>query len=154
MFYLNEYTWIFGEEDLDQIGMPDFVEVCFQSSLWVGKTHLQHGCDHAAGRDVVSGKNQAAAREFLYGSKCVLEVFGIGHGGSLISNLVEGLCKSRSSQLEWIEREIDIIEVSTLDVSQYWRDNPADVLYLRSCRDDDRARREDFVVSVFLSHGK
>ena len=154
LLHLYQDTRILGEENLDDVLFCQRIEIDFQTTLYVGEAHLQHGCDHTTCRNVVTCQNQALFDSLLQRIESRFEIVRILHGRNLVTQLVQRLCKGRSAQLHGVEREVDIINVRILFVSQYRRDDLLHVTYLRTCRDDYSTRCNDLVVTILLGHGE
>ena len=83
--YLDNHARILGKQCLHHVFAIHVVEVDAHTAIFVSETHLQQRGNHTACRDVVSSHNPTASDEFLNGIETLCEVFGILHGGNIIS---------------------------------------------------------------------
>ena len=152
LLYLDEDARVFAEENLHQILFGYFVERYFQTALGIGKVHFEQRGNHTAGRDVVTGQNQLFLHQLLYGVEGGGKILTVLYRGNLFTYLVERLGKGRTAQLQPVEREVDVVDGAVDAGTQHGRNHFADVRHFGPGRDDDRARRIDLVVAIFLSH--
>ena len=87
--YLDNYTRIFGEQNLHDVIALNLVEVDFHTAFCIGKAHFQKGSNQTTGRNIVSGQNQAFVHQFLNSQECIAEVFRILYSRHVIAHLVE-----------------------------------------------------------------
>ena len=101
----------------------------------------------------MSGKDESLLDRILYGVESVTEVFRIFHGRNLVTQLVQSLSESGTTQLQGIEREIYIINGCILVLSYYRRDDFLDIANLGTGGDNHRTRGDHLIVTVLLRHG-
>ena len=154
VLHLYDDTRIFGEQDLDDVLFRQLVEVHIQTAFHICKTHFEQCRYHTSGRNIVSGQDQALFDRILYGVERILEIFRVLYGRHFVAELVQYLCESGTTQLHRVEREVYIIKVRILFVSQYRRNNLADVAYFGAGGDNNRTRSNHLVVAILLRHGQ
>ena len=102
----------------------------------------------------MSGENQTFFDGILYSVECVGKIFAVFYRWDFIAQFVQNLCKSGTAQLHCVEREVYIIYVRIFFVSQYRRNDLADVADFRTGGNNHRTRSNHFVVAIFLRHGQ
>ena len=153
--HLDDDTRVFGKEYLDEVVFLNLVEADFHTSLHVREAHLEQGGDETAGRDVVSGQDEALVHQLLNGQEGVAEVFGVLHGRHVVAHLAQRLGEGRTAQLQVVEAEVDVVERRLVVVHQHGRNHLLHVAHLAAGRYDDRTRSDDLAtVGVFLRHGE
>jgi len=103
MFHLNENAGIFGKKYFDEIGMMNLVQTGLQSTFGIGEAHLEHGCNHSSGRNIVSRKYQPSVDKLLNGIESVFEIFRISNRGCFVADFVQCLSESRTAKTECVE---------------------------------------------------
>ena len=83
--HLDDYAGVLREEYLHQVIGLHLVEMYVETTLGIGKGHLQQCGDETACRDVVSCQDEAFVDECLHCVECVTEVFCILHRGYLVA---------------------------------------------------------------------
>ena len=85
---LNYHTWILCEECLHDVAiLADVVEIDVQTTLLVGKAHLEQGGNETTGRDIMTSHNPAFLDELLDSHKGISKVFGILHRRHIVAYL-------------------------------------------------------------------
>ena len=107
---LDDNSWVLGEEELDKVGLWDSVEIDLESTLLVGKAHLQQCGDKSTSRDIVSSDKGSTLQELLHRSEGLAEVFGLPDVGCLVSHLSEYLGKGRPAEGEWSKAKVNMVE--------------------------------------------
>ena len=103
----------------------------------------------------MSCQDQSLVHQFLYGKESIAEVFGILYAGYVVANFTQRLCKSGTSEFQFVEAEIDMIECCLFVVHQYRRYDFLHVGYFAAGRYDHCSRRNHFLaVRIFLCHGQ
>ena len=131
--------------------MLELVDRDFKTAFRVGEAHFEQTGDQTAGRDVVSGEDEALVDEFLNGVEGIAEIFGVLHRWHVGAHEAAALCEGRTGETEVVEGEVDVIERCVLVVDNDRRHHLADVAHLTAGADDDRSRRDDLLaVGVLL----
>ena len=132
VFYLNQDTRIFSEENLDDVFFLNLVQVYFQTTFHIGKAHFQQGGNHTTGGNIMPSQNQSLLDSILNGIERLTKIVGILHRRNLIAQTVQGLSKGRTTQLQRIEREVYIINVRIAFMRQDRRNNLPDIAHFRT----------------------
>ena len=101
----------------------------------------------------MSCQNQSFVHQFLYGKESIAEVFGILYARYVVAYFTQRLCKSGTSEFQFVEAEIDVIKSGLFVVHQYRRYNFLYVGYFTAGRNNHCSRRNHFLaVRIFLCH--
>ena len=114
----NHDTGILGEKRLHDIrlhalrgiGGEQIVQVDVQTTLRVGKAHLQQRRYQTTGRDVVTSHHPSFLDKFLYRHEGIGKIFGILHRRHITAHLAQTLCKGGTAQPLLVEREVDMVQ--------------------------------------------
>ena len=121
-----------------------------QTTLLVGKAHLQQSGNQTTSRDVVTSHHPAFLDEFLYSHKGIGKVFGILDGRHITAHLAQTLCEGGATQPLLVEREVDMVQRTAFVVLDNRAYHLADVAHLTTGTDDNRSRRDNFLAIRIL----
>ena len=125
LIHLDDDAGILSKQVAHHVVAFEATQVDAQSARGVGETHFQKRGDESAGRNVVSGKDPAAADHFLHSVECIAEILCVeGHLlvgisiGHVVAQSAKALGKGRSAKLGFLEREVDVVDIGALVVDQ------------------------------------
>ena len=93
---------IFGKQNLDEVAFREIVGADFDTTLSVGKRHLEERGNKTSGRDVVSGKEHRFCYECLDCIECTCEIVGRLNSGRSCAKGTKRLGKSRATEVHGI----------------------------------------------------
>ena len=125
--YLDDNTWVLGEESLDDVGICDVVEVDLHTTLYIGECHLEESCNQTTGTDIVTSHYPTAVDEFLYGVEAVNEVLWVLDGRNIAAHLAQALSEGRTTETLLVEAEVDVVEARVLVVNENWANHLLDI---------------------------
>ena len=150
---LDNDTRIFSKQNLNDILFFHLVEADFHTAFYIREAHFEQCSDQTTGRDIVSCKNQSFVDKFLYGKESITEIFGILYARYFVTNFTQRLCKSRTTQFQFIEAEVNMIKRSLFIVNQYRRYHFLHVGNFTTGRNNHSSRRNHFLaVRILLCH--
>ena len=123
VLHLHNHTWIFSKEQLHRVALIDAVEIHLDTTLLIGESHLQQCGDETTCTDVVTSQQEFFLHQILHSQESIAEVLRILYGWHIASHLAQTLSKGRTTQLQGVEREVDMIERCVGIVDQHRADN-------------------------------
>ena len=149
--HLDNNTGVLGEERLYDVSvLTEVVQVDVQAALRIGEAHLQQAGDETTGRDVVTSHDPSFLNELLDGHEGVGKIFGIVDCRNIVAYTVQTLCKGRSAKPLLAEREVDVVERSTVVIDDNGADHLLDVADLATGADNDCSRRYNLLAVRIL----
>ena len=151
--HLYDNTGIFSEENLHEVCFLELVEVDAETAFRISEAHFKQCSNHTTRRNVVTSHKETLFNQLLNSIEGIAEIFGVLNCRNIATYAIQTLCECRTTEAEFIEREVDVIECRLFAVYYHGAYYLTHIAHFTTCTDDYSTRRNNlFIVRILLRH--